>query len=43
MGIRIVPFDKDAVCDVCGQVGAYDFMGDYLCGKCASERIPEEE
>ena len=35
---RSVPFDEKAICDVCGAKGAYDFMGDFLCPKCA-ERI----
>jgi len=36
---REVPFDKDAKCDVCGSRGAYDFMGDYLCGQCAQRSL----
>ena len=32
---REVKFDKNAICDNCGAIGAYDFMGDYLCEKCA--------
>lgn len=35
MSSRTVPFDPDAVCDDCGATGAYDFMGDYVCSKCA--------
>ncbi len=31
---REVPFDKDEICDVCGRKGAYDFMGDLICGYC---------
>lgn len=31
---REVPWTEDAHCDVCGQLGAYDFMGDYICHKC---------
>lgn len=34
MGNRTVPFDKECKCDVCGQSGAYDFMGDYICSDC---------
>lgn len=34
---REIPFDEDAICDGCGCKGAYDFMGDYLCDKCASK------
>jgi len=33
---RDVPYDKDAICDNCGKVGAFDFMGDYLCEICSS-------
>lgn len=40
---RDVPFDEDAICDECGVCGAFDFMGDYLCSKCAKELIPTEE
>ena len=34
---RDVPFDKDAVCDGCGAMGAFDFMGDFFCPKCLAE------
>lgn len=40
MGSRDVPYDPNAVCDCCGEKGAYDFMGDLLCGKC-TEGITE--
>tara|TARA_R110000868_G_C10429059_1_gene724117 strand:- start:258 stop:482 length:225 start_codon:yes stop_codon:yes gene_type:complete len=40
---RIVPFDEKEVCDECGAVGAFDFMGDFLCGSCASVAIDEQE
>lgn len=39
---REVPFDLDLLCDGCGQPGAYDFMGDGLCAKCAAELIVGE-
>ena len=29
-------------CDNCGKVGAFDFMGDYLCPKCANKVIDKE-
>ena len=32
---RQVPFEPNAVCDSCGAKGAFDFMGDMLCGRCA--------
>ena len=30
-------------CDRCGKLGAFDFMGDALCYKCAMEFMPQEE
>lgn len=41
MGSREVPYIKDEVCDVCGNQGALDFMGDLLCPSCA-DRIMRE-
>lgn len=38
-----VPFDKDALCDICGATGAFDFMGDNVCPECAAEVWEEEE
>lgn len=35
MGDRTVPFDAKQKCDNCDAIGAFDFMGDYLCNKCA--------
>lgn len=40
---RTVPFDKNEVCDVCGKVGAYDFMGDLLCPDCAHKAMGPPE
>ncbi len=34
---RDVQFDENAVCDECGVLGAFDFMGDFVCPKCLSE------
>lgn len=31
---REVPFDVDERCDECNQIGAFDFMGDYICADC---------
>jgi len=39
MGSRYVLFIDDAICDMCGNMGAYDFMGDYICPKCINEWI----
>jgi len=40
---RDVPYDTHAVCDTCGNVGAFDFMGDYICAECLEETDIEEE
>jgi len=40
---REVPFDKDASCDRCGNVGAWDFMGDYYCDECVEELEEDNE
>ena len=37
-----IPFDPKAVCGVCGTKGAYDFMGDLLCPKCAKKATHSE-
>jgi hypothetical protein len=31
---REIPYNENAECDLCGHIGAYDFMGDYLCDEC---------
>lgn len=33
---RDVPFKSNMKCDVCGTLGAFDFMGDYMCQTCTS-------
>lgn len=35
MSDREVPYDPKLKCDNCGNVGAFDFMGDYFCDVCA--------
>jgi len=40
---REVPFDPDAVCDVCGKPGAFDFMGDCVCQECIRGMVPQRE
>ena len=32
---RSVSFDENLICDNCGKLGAFDFMGDYYCPDCA--------
>lgn len=43
MGSRNIYFDDDAVCDNCGKIGAYDFMGDWLCPECTRKALGEPE
>jgi hypothetical protein len=40
---RTIPFDEHAVCDICGEQGATDYMGDCICPKCINrdERVKE--
>jgi len=40
---REIPFEENETCDGCGCKGAYDFMGDYLCGECSRKAIEKEE
>jgi len=40
---REMPFDKDAVCDICGNAGAFDLMGDYLCPACLEKLVPPDD
>lgn len=42
MSDRTVPFDNKSICDICGKLGAYDFMGDFLCPKCAGKAMKHE-
>jgi len=39
---RDIPFDPELPCDNCDEIGAYDFMGEYLCPRCADFHIEEE-
>lgn len=34
---RKIPFCPDEICDICGALGAYDFMGDLVCELCLPE------
>jgi hypothetical protein len=40
---REIEFEKDLKCDVCGKLGAYDFMGDYICQECIDKERKEAE
>ena len=31
---RTIPYDENAICDICGKQGAYDLMGDLVCEEC---------
>ena len=34
---RDYPYDDEALCDICGKIGSYDIMGDYLCEDCIED------
>ena len=34
---REIPYEENEKCDVCGQEGAFDFMGDFVCAKCLAK------
>jgi len=36
---RDIPYDPELQCDNCDAVGAYDFMGDYLCPNCIDFQV----
>lgn len=38
---REVPYEEETKCDKCGRTGAYDFMGDFLCGRCIYDNEDE--
>jgi len=40
--VRDILYDPELECDNCGAIGAYDFMGDYLCENCIGFEIEEE-
>jgi hypothetical protein len=41
--MREVPYLKDEVCDNCGEIGAFDFMGDLFCQDCIGGYIEGED
>lgn len=40
---REVPYMPDEQCQDCGAIGAYDFMGDMLCARCAGVDWEQEQ
>ena len=34
MSDRTVPYEENTKCDICGKLGVFDFMGDYICQEC---------
>jgi hypothetical protein len=38
---REIEFEENAICDICGKKGAFDFMGDFLCPECAAKNLDE--
>ena len=43
MGGKEVQFYIDDVCDICGQLGAFDFYGDLICPDCCEKYLIEED
>lgn len=39
---KTVPFNDKEKCDDCGALGAFDFMGDFLCPKCTKKCLSAE-
>jgi hypothetical protein len=39
---REIPFEKDTKCDIYGKLGAFDFMGDYICERCLKPEDTEK-
>jgi hypothetical protein len=39
---RTVPYKHDRNCDGCGELGAFDFMGDYICNECFAN-LPDHD
>lgn len=35
---REIPYEDSCMCDICGEEGAYDLMGDYVCSTCLRHR-----
>lgn len=40
---RTIPYEPETVCDMCGEKGAFDFMGDFLCPECTQEALDGSE
>ena len=36
---KLVLWHLKAICDGCGNTGAYDFYGDYFCDLCSSPEV----
>jgi hypothetical protein len=42
MSDRTIDLEPNATCDGCGEKGAFDFMGDYVCPKCLNLKEPRD-
>ena len=40
---REIEYLPEEECDVCGNIGAFDFMGDFLCSECANIYIDSDD
>jgi hypothetical protein len=36
-------YDFDARCEICGRLGAYDFVGEMICACCAQPPVDDDE
>jgi len=34
MGSKEFKFDKNVICDICGEEGTFDIYGDFICNEC---------
>jgi len=39
---REVRYDEEAICDGCGNKGAFDFYGDFFCEDCTEKIIRKQ-
>lgn len=40
---REFPFDEKLECQVCGELGAFDLMGSYICQECLGDGVGPED
>ena len=40
---REAEYEADEICDICGEEGAFDFYGDYICEECLGGDYDKEQ